>query len=172
MSPFIATRSTSLMLTSGSSPLLPYHANPWPDLSVSHRREPARVQFIGLLYVHRAYRANSFTHSCILVKESRSLVLGPTDEEALTSYILRIAFSDPCDATNPVLQGVLALASLQLHGSAKSFRFKRLALSSIMQESSVSGDDEKALLQNLIATMLLYHYEVVQSAPQELIAVG
>lgn len=90
----------------------------------------------------------------------------------MANFILRIAFSDPSDATNPVLQGVLALASLHLHGSAKSFRYKHLVLSSIMQESLVGGDNEKALLQNLMATMLLYHYEVVHSASSELVVVS
>jgi hypothetical protein len=71
---------------------------------------------------------------------------------------LRIAFSDPSDATNPVLQGVFALASLQLHGSLKSFHYKHLVMSSF--EKSTNWLDEKTLLQNLMATMLLYHYEV------------
>lgn len=74
---------------------------------------------------------------------------------------MRVAFSDPSNATNPVLQGVFALASLQLHGGLKSFRYKHLILSSLKQ--SVDWLDEKTLLQNLIATMLLYHYEVVEA---------
>jgi hypothetical protein len=77
----------------------------------------------------------------------------------LAQFILRIAFSDPSDATNPVLQGVFALASLQLHGSLNSFRYKHLAISSVKE--SINWLDEKTLLQNLIAAMLLYHYEVV-----------
>jgi hypothetical protein len=92
------------------------------------------------------------------VNESISLVLGPTDQESLAQFILKIAFSNPSDATNPVLQGVFALASLQLHGSLKSSRYKHLVLSSVKQ--SINWLDEKTLLQNLIATMLLYHYEV------------
>ncbi|KAJ3544369.1 hypothetical protein NM208_g3087 [Fusarium decemcellulare] len=90
--------------------------------------------------------------------ESRSLILGPTDDEVLAQFILRIAFSDPSDATNPVLQGVFALASLQLQGSLKSFRHKLLVISSL--EESINWLDEKTLLQNLMATMLLYHYEM------------
>jgi hypothetical protein len=77
----------------------------------------------------------------------------------LAQFILRTAFSDSSDATNPVLQGVLALASLQLHGSLKSFRYKHLVISSIKE--SIGWLDEKTLLQNLMAIMLLYHYEVV-----------
>jgi hypothetical protein len=77
----------------------------------------------------------------------------------LAQFILRIAFSDPSDATNPVLQGVFALASLQLHGSLKSFRYKCLVMSSVKEP--INWPDEKTLLQNLIAMMLLYHYEVV-----------
>jgi hypothetical protein len=77
----------------------------------------------------------------------------------LAQFILRTAFSDPSDATNPVLQGVLALASLQLHGSLKSFRYKHLVISAVKEP--INWVDEKTLLQNLIAMMLLYHYEVL-----------
>lgn len=94
-----------------------------------------------------------------IVNESKSLILGPTDEETLAQFILRIAFSDASTAVNPVLQGILALASLQLHGNAKSFHYKRLVISAVRE--SINWLDEKTLLQNLIATMLLYHYEVV-----------
>ena len=76
----------------------------------------------------------------------------------MAQFILKIAFSDPSDEKNPVLQGVFALASLQLHGTSKSFRYKHLVVSSMRQ--SVDWLDEKTLLQNLVATMLLYHYEV------------
>jgi len=93
------------------------------------------------------------------VNESRSLILGPTDEEVLTQFILRIAFSNPSDETNPVLQGVFALASLRLHGSLKSFRYKYHVVSSVKEP--INWLDEKTLLQNLMAMMLLYHYEVV-----------
>lgn len=94
----------------------------------------------------------------LLVNQSRSLVLGPTDEEMLGHFILRIAFSSPSDTTNPVLQSVFALASLQLHGTLNSFRYKRLVLSLI--RDSINWLNEKTLLENLIAIMLLYHYEV------------
>jgi hypothetical protein len=77
----------------------------------------------------------------------------------LAQFILRIALSDPSDTTNPVLQGVFALASLQLHGSLKSFRYKHLVVSSVKEP--INWVDEKTLLQNLMAMMLLYHYEVV-----------
>ncbi|KIW40054.1 hypothetical protein, variant [Exophiala oligosperma] len=90
--------------------------------------------------------------------ESRSLILGPTDQEALAKFILRVAFSDPSDTTNPVLQGVLALASLQIHGSFKSFRYKHQVMSSVKE--SLNWSDERTLLRNLMATMLLYHYEL------------
>ncbi|KAI3323423.1 fungal-specific transcription factor domain-containing protein [Xylariaceae sp. AK1471] len=90
--------------------------------------------------------------------ESRSLTLGPTDEEILVQFILRIAFSDPSDVTNPVLQGVFALASLQLHGNLKSFRYKYRVISSVKEP--INWLDEKTLLQNLMGMMLLYHYEL------------
>ena len=102
------------------------------------------------------------------VRESRSLILGPTDEEVLAQFILKVAFSESSNATNPVLQGVFALASLQLHGNLESFRYKRLAVSSVAIET-IDALDEKTLLQNLMAAMLLYHYEVAQSTPQRLL---
>lgn len=86
-------------------------------------------------------------------------MLGPTDEEPLAQFIFRSAFSGPSDARNPVLQGIFALASLQVYGSLKSFRYKHLVVSSMRH--SVDWLDEKTLLQNLVATMLLYHYEVI-----------
>ena len=88
----------------------------------------------------------------------------------MAQFILRIAFSNPSDVTNPVLQGVFALASLQLHGSMKSFRYKHLVMSSVKE--SINWLEEKTLLQNLMATMLLYHYEVVQTSPHKLAMVG
>ncbi|OQV10139.1 Fungal specific transcription factor domain-containing protein isoform 3 [Cladophialophora immunda] len=97
--------------------------------------------------------------------ESRSLVLGPTDEEALANFILAVAFADPSDATNPVLQGVFALAALQLHGSMQSLRYKHLAIRSV--RGSVDWLDERTLLQNLMATMLLYHYELSLESPSK-----
>lgn len=89
-------------------------------------------------------------------------MLGPTDEEILAQFILKVAFSQPSNATNPVLQSVFALAALQFHGSLESFRYKHLAVSSIAK-ADIDWLDEKTLLQNLTATMLLYHYEVVYS---------
>ena len=95
----------------------------------------------------------------MIVCESRSLVLGPMDEDSLAQFILRIAFSEPADDGHSVLQSVLALASLQLHGKRDSFRYKRHAVASIAVEA-VESLDEKMLLQNLMTAMLLYHYEV------------
>lgn len=85
-------------------------------------------------------------------------MLAPTDDDALTDFILRIAFSNPSDATNPVLQGILALASLHLEGTGQSFRYKYLVVSAIREP--LNWPDEKTLLQNLTAMMLLYQYEV------------
>lgn len=90
-------------------------------------------------------------------------MLGPTDTDSLAYFILRIALSNPdsSDTTNSVLQAVFAVASLQLHGSssAHTFRYKGRAVSKISTEATESLD-EGALLRNLVATMLLYHYEV------------
>jgi hypothetical protein len=77
----------------------------------------------------------------------------------LAQFILKIAFSFPSDETNPVLQGLFALASLQLHGSLKSFRYKHLVVSLVKEP--INWPDEKTLLKNLTAMMLLYHHEVV-----------
>ena len=85
-------------------------------------------------------------------------MLGPTDEEVLIHFILRTALSNPSDVANPVLQSVFALASLHLHGTSKSFRHKHLVVSAVREPCD--WVDERTLLQNLMAMMLLYHYEV------------
>lgn len=51
-----------------------------------------------------------------------------------------------------------------------SFYYKHLVISSV--RGSINWLDEKTLLQNLIAVMLLYHYEVVQSGLHWLLMVG
>ncbi len=89
------------------------------------------------------------------------MILGPTDEEVLARFILRIALSDPSDKTNPVLQGVFALASLQLQGSLRSFRYRYSVVSAANEP--IDWVDEKTLLRNLMAGMFMYHYEVVES---------
>jgi hypothetical protein len=90
-------------------------------------------------------------------------MLGPTDADRLAHFILRIALSDSDspDTMNPVLQAVFALASLHLHGggSANAFQYKRRVVAEIASEAT-DWLDERALLRNLVATMLLYHYEV------------
>ena len=95
------------------------------------------------------------------VNESKSLILGPTDEDILAQFILQVAFSDASAMNNPVLQGVFALSSLQMDGALKSLRYKQLAIASV--RDSIDWLNEKTLLQNLITTMLLYHYEVLFS---------
>ncbi|KAL5387075.1 hypothetical protein DPSP01_003685 [Paraphaeosphaeria sporulosa] len=103
------------------------------------------------------------SHLLEFFTESTSLMLGPTDAETLANFILRIALSnsESSDTTNAVLQAVLAIASLQLHGngSADAFRYKRRVVSNIAGETTDSLG-ERALLRNLVATMLLYHYEM------------
>ncbi|KIW62327.1 hypothetical protein PV04_10508 [Phialophora macrospora] len=136
------------------------------DISLSEELESGRIsaRYLRTMKVpHPTYLSPTAingeeSHLLGFFNESRSLILGPTDEEGLAQFILRIAFSDPSDATNPVLQGVFALTSLQLHGSLKSFRYKHSVISSV--KGSVNWLDEKTLLQNLMATMLLYHYEL------------
>lgn len=152
-----------------SSSFPSYHESPSPDLPITHLTQQRRIALTGVLYVGPRSRFNHPTDQHASVNESRSLMLGPTDEEILAQFIMRIAFSSPSDATNPVLQGVLALASQQLHGSSKSFRYKHLVLLSV--KGSINWLDEKTLLQNLMATMLLYHYEVVWFCPRRLFAV-
>jgi hypothetical protein len=90
-------------------------------------------------------------------------MLSPTEAESLAHFILRVALSDPdsSDTPNPVLQAVFALASSQLHGSnsANAFQYKRRVVAEIASDAT-DWLDERALLKNLVATMLLYHYEV------------
>jgi hypothetical protein len=85
-------------------------------------------------------------------------LLGPTAEESVAQFVLRVAFSDSLGDENPVLQGVFALASLQLHGNRKGFDYKRRVMTILAKSSDLV--DEKTMLQNLMGLMLLYHYEV------------
>ncbi|KAI1611957.1 fungal-specific transcription factor domain-containing protein [Exophiala viscosa] len=136
------------------------------DISLSDELEKGRIsaRYLRTMRVPRPTYLSPIvlnreeSHLLGFFNESRSLILGPTDEKVLTQFILTVAFSDPSDVTNPVLQGVFALASLQLHGSLESFRYKRHVMSSVKE--SINGLDEKTLLQTLMATMLLYHYEL------------
>lgn len=75
--------------------------------------------------------------------------------------MLRIAFSSPTNGSNPVLQGILALVSLQLQGSLKSFQYKRLVLLSLTPPDQLIKKD--LLLRNLMGLMLLYQHEVVRA---------
>ena len=90
------------------------------------------------------------------------MLLGSTNEEALTHFIARSGLTDGVDDTsNPILQGVNAIASLQLQGREASLLYKRRVMSLVKE--SEDWLDEQVLLRNLVATMLLYHYEVQQS---------
>jgi hypothetical protein len=146
--------------------LFSYLEIPSPNLFIACCHDKRRVKSTGVLYVNTLSKLSLSADQNDLVQESRSLVLGPTDEEVLAQFILKIAFSDRSDARNPVLQGVFALASLQLQGNSKSFHYKRLVVSSVKDSIHWLDEehliDEKTLLQNLIAMMLLYHYEVVR----------
>lgn len=142
------------------------HATAPSNLSTAHRHEQRRIPPPRLLYVSSTSTQPSHLHPLTqplyAVTESTSLMLGPTDAETLAQFILQIALSDPdsSNTTNPVLQAVFALASLQLHGSgsANAFRYKRRVVAKIASEAT-DCLDERALLRNLVATMLLYHYE-------------
>jgi hypothetical protein len=71
---------------------------------------------------------------------------------------MTVAFSEPSDASNSVLQSVLALASLQLNGGSNSFRYKQNVV--LSSKEPADWPDEIALLRHLTALMLLYHHEV------------
>ncbi|KIW04968.1 hypothetical protein, variant [Verruconis gallopava] len=124
----------------------------------NYARHLRTMRFPRPSYLSPAVVSAEESQLLLFFNESRSLMLGPTDEEVLAHFIMRIAFSDAFDTTNPVLQAVFALASLQLHGSLKSFRYKRLVMSSVKEPTD--WIDEKTLLQNLTSMMLLYHHEL------------
>lgn len=59
---------------------------------------------------------------------------------------------------NPVMEGIFALSSLLLLGPSKSQGHKSRLVS--MLQKNITRMDREGVLQNLIATMLLYQCEV------------
>ncbi|KAK5994195.1 Transcription factor iacI-like protein [Cladobotryum mycophilum] len=90
--------------------------------------------------------------------ETRFQVLAPIVDEALPQFILKVALSDSSSPSNLVLQSIFAISSLQLQGHSQSL-LRQSRVISILRES-VMQLDRQSVLQNLIATMLLYQYEV------------
>ena len=71
---------------------------------------------------------------------------------------MKVALSDSSSPSNLVLEGIFTIASLQLEGVSKS-RIHQHRLISMLREK-VTQIDRENVLRNLIATMLLYQYEV------------
>lgn len=71
---------------------------------------------------------------------------------------MRVALSDISSPSNLVLEGIFTIASLQLEGVSKSRIHQHRLISMLRKE--VMQTDRENVLRNLIATMLLYQYEV------------
>lgn len=96
-----------------------------------------------------------------IVNQSRSRILAPIIDEALAHFVLRVALFNSSSPSNLVLEGIFAVASLQLQGRSKSLARHSRVIS--MLRENIMQNDRESILQNLIATMLLYQYEVFSS---------
>lgn len=94
----------------------------------------------------------------IIVNRSSSQILAPVLDNELPRFVMRIALSNPLPQTNMVLEGLCALVSLQLLGRSQSEDYKNRLIS--MVRENISKIDKGSVLNNLIASMLLYQYEV------------
>lgn len=82
----------------------------------------------------------------------------PVLDDSLARFIMRVALSDSSFTSNLVLEGIFTIASLQLQGMSKSAA-RQHRLISMLRENIMQIDKEN-VLRNLVATMLLYQYEV------------
>lgn len=83
-------------------------------------------------------------------------------DEALAHFVLRVALDNSSKSSNLILEGVLTIASLQLHGRSKSLDHRSKLLS--MLQRTLNHTDRDSVIRNLVATMLLYQYEVISPA--------
>lgn len=95
----------------------------------------------------------------MLVTDLGPSLLTYSDEEALAGFILRMALSESSTSSYAVLQGILAIASLQLYGDSEGSHYKARVISSLRASINIENND-RVVLQNLTATMLLCLYEV------------
>ncbi|PTB53579.1 hypothetical protein M431DRAFT_144107 [Trichoderma harzianum CBS 226.95] len=95
-------------------------------------------------------------------KETKTRILAPVIDESLAHFIMRMAISNDGSSVNPVMEGIFALSSLLLLGPSKSQSHKSRLIS--MLQKNVTRMDREGVLQNLIATMLLYQCEVCNTA--------
>lgn len=96
-------------------------------------------------------------HLTFVVNEFRWRILAPIIDEELAQFVMKVALFDP-SSSNVALQGVLTLSSLQLQGHSQSLIYQSRLIS--MLQGNILRLDRESVLQNLIATMLLYQYEV------------
>ncbi|KAF3076710.1 hypothetical protein CFAM422_001826 [Trichoderma lentiforme] len=101
-------------------------------------------------------------NSALIVKETKTRILAPVIDESLAHFIMRMAISNDGSSVNPVMEGIFALSSLLLLGPSKSQSHKSRLIS--MLQKNVTRMDREGVLQNLIATMLLYQCEVCNTA--------
>jgi len=87
--------------------------------------------------------------------------MSPVVDQTLALFILRAALGKPSRPSNLVLEGIFTIASLQLYGHARSLCHRSKLLS--MLQDNLALTDRESVLQNLIGTMLLYQFEVIQA---------
>jgi hypothetical protein len=101
------------------------------------------------------------SNTWLIVSAHRSQILSPIMDEALAQFVLRTALDDFSKSSNLILEGVLIIASLQLCGRSKTLD-RRLRLISMLQRT-LRHSDKNSVIQSLVASMLLYQYEVIYS---------
>lgn len=117
-----------------------------------------RLPTARLLWVIMPQRNVTPLNSALIVKETKTRILAPVIDESLAHFIMRMAIINDGSSVNPVMEGIFALSSLLLLGPSKSQSHKSRLIS--MLQKNVTRMDREGVLQNLIATMLLYQCEV------------
>lgn len=122
-----------------------------------------RLPTARLLWVIKPQWNVTPLNSVLIVKETKTRILAPVIDESLAHFIMRMAITNDGSSDNPVMEGIFALSSLLLLGPSKSQSHKSRLIS--MLQKNVTRMDREGILQNLIATMLLYQCEVYTLSP-------
>ncbi|KAL7805013.1 fungal-specific transcription factor domain-containing protein [Trichoderma aethiopicum] len=93
---------------------------------------------------------------------TKTQILSPIIDEALAHYVMRTAMVTSGPTVNLVMQGIFTLSALLLLGPSKCQEHKSRLIS--MLQTNLAKSDRDSVLQNLIATMLLYQCEVCDTA--------
>ena len=79
-------------------------------------------------------------------------------DDALAHFVMRAALSSPSSPLNMILEGIFAIAALQLGKHSESLVHQSRIIS--LLRTNIPQTDRESVMQNVIASMLLYQYEV------------